>query len=110
MVLTLLTKLLAIYVKATIIQVGVLGLEDLILGCRVCFTIFLAFNKHIWSQFGSFLQVYIGIYIKQTISESEDLSRKKHENITTFNRNAFSKLIFFNKNGVVASMWTGHFI
>lgn len=40
-----LTKVITFYVRATIIQVGVLGLESLILECKICFAIFLAINK-----------------------------------------------------------------
>lgn len=41
----LLTKVLTFHVKATIIQVGILGFDSPILSCKACFATFLALKK-----------------------------------------------------------------
>ena len=45
MVLVLSTKIVALHMQVSIIQVGVTGLEDSLLGSRVYLAIFLAFDK-----------------------------------------------------------------
>lgn len=44
-VLVLLIEERVFYIGVIIAQIGILGLENLILGYKVCFTIFLIFNK-----------------------------------------------------------------
>lgn len=45
MVLALLTEVLTLYVRATLVQVGIPGLESPIPECEICFSMFLALNK-----------------------------------------------------------------
>lgn len=45
MVFALLTKVVLLYIEATIAQIKVLSLKNLIPECKVCFAIFLVFNK-----------------------------------------------------------------
>lgn len=63
MILTLLTKMIAINMQAFIVQVELSNFKRPILGGGVCLAIFLAFNKQFWGQSGHFLQIYIGVYI-----------------------------------------------
>lgn len=44
-VLALLTEIIVSYVEATMIQVQVPAFKGFILGCKICFTIFLTFDK-----------------------------------------------------------------
>lgn len=44
-VFTFLTKVIAFNIWVTIVQIAVLGLQDSISICKVCFAMFLAFNK-----------------------------------------------------------------
>lgn len=44
-ILALLTEVVALYMQASIIQVGLLGLKRSILGCKIYVIMFLAFNK-----------------------------------------------------------------
>lgn len=77
-VLTLLTEVIALYMETTMVKVGIPSFEGPILGCKICFAIFLAFHKQLKGQFDSFLQVYININIWQTGSGSRNLSGSKN--------------------------------
>lgn len=41
----ILMKVIAFYIKTTIVEVGVPGLKNLFLEYKICFAIFLIFNK-----------------------------------------------------------------
>ena len=65
MILALSTKIVALHVQASIIQVRVMGLKGFLLGGRICWAMFLAFYKQFSGQPDDFLQVYIGVYIRR---------------------------------------------
>lgn len=62
MVFAMLTKVITLHIKATIVKVGVLYLKNFIPRCGICFAIFLTLNKQFKAQLSDFLQLYI-VYI-----------------------------------------------
>lgn len=116
----------ALYVRATIAQVGVPALKSFILECEARFAMFLTPNKQFYSQSNSFLYNYIGKHTWRTRSESKGLSenrklsgskdlnlknsRKRYRNITILGGDISGKFIFSNKSGVAAITWAGHLI
>lgn len=134
----LLTKIVAFYLEVIIVEVELLGLENLIPSCKVCFAIYLALNTWFYSQLGCSLQVYMSIHnwrarnknqspsksgsLSKSIglSRSEGVSKNRgpslknrwrwSKGITFLYKNATDMLNFFNKSRVMANIYTGHHI